>query len=179
MSKREARLARELGKKLEAEKKSARLRESLPAQGVRVGILVTNKTPRQGANPDSVYGMQMTWSCDSPDCEDCWSWGQERQWSDVDWAKTIMPKLSNWEKLTWGEIDKFSSDTGHKLHHNMETNVICGEAISRLHDLERFSDVIFRFRLGNKKRLWGFRVVDHFEIIWFDPSHKIYPIDPD
>jgi hypothetical protein len=38
---------------------------------------------------------------------------------------------------------------------------------------------IYRFRLGNKRRLWGFRRVNLFEILWYDPDHNVYPTDPD
>lgn len=65
------------------------------------------------------------------------------------------------------------------MHHNMATEVICDEAQLRMMEIERHADVIFRFRLGNKRRLWGHRVVNHFEILWFDPTHGVYPIDPD
>ena len=179
MSKREARLARESVRKLREAAKSARLVETLPELAARAGINPAKRSPRQGANPDSIFGMTMRWSSEMPDCDACWSWGVDRQWSEEDWAETIFPKLEHWEKLTWGEIDKLSSGSTHKLHHNMDTGLICEEALSRLHEIERYSDVIFRFRLGNMRRLWGYRIVDCFEVLWFDPTHQIYPVGPD
>lgn len=80
-------------------------------------------------------------------------------------------------RLTWGEIDVFSSDSGHKMHHNMNVEDICEEAQLRLMEIERYQDTIFRFRLGNLQRLWGFRILDEFIVIWYDPTHKIYPVD--
>jgi hypothetical protein len=61
----------------------------------------------------------------------------------------------------------------------MDTDVIRDEAQYRLIEIEKYRDVIFRFRLGNKRRLWGHRIVSNFEIIWFDPTHQIYPTEPD
>jgi hypothetical protein len=121
----------------------------------------------------------MTWTRDSPDLEGEWSWGQPRRWEDATWAGAIEPKLREFSRLTWSEIDKFSSDTGHRMHHNMSIDAICDEAQDRLLEIEKCFDPIFRFRLGNKRRLWGFRIVANFEILWFDPEHKIYPTEPD
>lgn len=180
MPKREARIARQLEREIASREKSARLKERIPIQGPRAEDGGSRaKSPRAGENPSSVYAMRVSWTCESPDCTDAWSWGVHRQWAQEDWERIIAPKLEQWSKLTWGEIDRFSSDSGHKMHHNMDTAVICDEAQYRLIEIEKFSDVIFRFRLGNRRRLWGQRIVDNFEIIWFDPTHQIYPTDPD
>lgn len=137
------------------------------------------KQARAGADPGSIFHMSMTWSCDTPDVQDAWTWGVNRQWSDEYWASLIEPKLLEFEQLTWAEIDYLSSGSGHKMHHNMATEEICDEAQMRLIDIERYEEVIFRFRLGGKPRLWGYRVVAEFQILWFDPTHQIYPVEPD
>jgi len=38
---------------------------------------------------------------------------------------------------------------------------------------------IYRFPLGNRGRLWGFRILNVFEILWYDPENNVYPVDPD
>ena len=169
MSKRQARIERKNARRLKQQEKSARL----------LARPRSEKAPRKRENPESIYGMKMTWDRDTSDCNDVWSWGVERQWSDEDWDGVLLPNLGHWSALTWGEIDKFSSDTGHKMHHNMDTDCICEEAQMRLIDIEQYSDVIFRFRLSNKRRLWGQRTLANFSIVWFDPTHKVYPADPD
>ena len=154
-------------KKLKDDAKSVRLRDRpTPEKEVRIG-----------ADPGSIYQMKMTWTREIADCEGSWSWGTERQWSEETWTNTIAPKLNQFDRLKWSEIDKLTSDTGHKLHHNMQTDIICDEAQLRLMEIGKYDDAIFRFRLGNKPRLWGFRVIANFEILWFDPDHKIYPTD--
>lgn len=137
------------------------------------------KIPRKSKNPNSVYGLTMKWCGDYADKDDAWSWGVDREWSEEDWDEIILPKLGAWSKQTWGEIDKASSDSGHKMHHDMDCDAIREEAQYRLIEIEQHADVIFRFRLGNKKRLWGFRVLEEFNIIWYDPTHEIYPTDRD
>jgi hypothetical protein len=172
-TRREARIARVLAQELKAEAKSARLVERVAAEQPQT------RTVRFGANPDSIFQMQMAWEISSADRADSWSWG-ERDWSDVDWARLIEPKLSSYAQLTWAEIDTHSTDTGHKAHHNMGVETICGEAQTRIEALELQHDGdIFRFRLGNKRRLWGFRIINVFGVLWFDPLHQIYPTDPD
>lgn len=180
MSKRDARIARKSEALLKHLAKSARLREVVPQGGPRLNSAPSDeKQVRIGADPVSIYSMKMSWACDAPDCDGAWSWGDQRQWGSGDWDDVILPKLAEWSQLTWGEIDKFASGSGHKMHHNMDTSSILDEARLRMMEIERHSDIIFRFRLGNKRRLWGHRVVEKFEILWFDPAHNIYPTEPD
>jgi hypothetical protein len=139
MSRREARIAREAAERLKEIEKSARLRARLPVDPIRVGAKVrAAKQVRIGANPGSVFGMQMTWTCSAPDCDGGWSWGTERQWTDVAWSGLIEPKLKEWERLVWSEIDRLSSDSGHKMHHNMATDAICEEAQLRMIEIEKY-----------------------------------------
>ncbi|OOY23140.1 hypothetical protein BMI91_17000 [Thioclava sediminum] len=65
------------------------------------------------------------------------------------------------------------------MHHNMSSNDVCDEAQARLIEIERYANSLFRFRLGGKPRLWGERNVDKFEILWFDPTHSVYPVGDD
>ena len=121
--------------------------------------------------------MQVICTCRDPDVEGAWSWGVQRQWTQGDRDTKIRPKLNEFQTLTWKEIDTFTSDTGHKMHHDTNTEDICKEAQIRLIDIERMGDVIFRFRLGNLHRLWGFRVLNEFNILWYDPTHMVYPVE--
>lgn len=91
-----------------------------------------------------------------------------------------MPKLEEWQKLTWAEIDNFTTggQKRHRMHHNMDVDILADEAQYRLLEIEKEVDTIFRFRLGSKPRLWGFRIVNKFEILWYDPKHEIYPTEP-
>ena len=169
-SRREARIARAAEREAANQEKSARL----AAQ-----VEIPDRTPRAGADPNSIYQMSVEWTLDWADRDGSWSTGTGRDWSGEQWNEHVVPKLTEWVKLTWAEIDKFSSDSGHKMHHNMDTDAIIEEAQLRLIDIERHEDIIFRFRCGNLKRLWGHRVLNRFHVIWFDQKHEIYPTDPD
>jgi hypothetical protein len=164
-SKAEARIARQAKRAADNANKNVRfasaVKEELAARFVE--------------NPASTYQMTVSWNVDNADVLEAWSWGVMRQWSDDDWNETILPKLEQFKVLTWAEIDKLSSDTGHKMHHSTATSLICDEAQLRLWDIEKHEDNMFRFRLGNLPRLWGFKRGAEFQVLWYDPTHQIYP----
>lgn len=179
-TRREARIARENADKLKEAEKAARLRERIPERAIRLSDAPPDgKEPRPGADPASIHQMVMAWTPDNADVKDQWTWGQARQWAQEDWDKIILPKLTSWETMKWYEIEAAITDSGRRMHHFMDTDTICSEAQTRLVEIEYDGDSIYRFRLGNKRRLWGHRIVEKFHIVWFDPEHKIYPTDVD
>jgi hypothetical protein len=171
-SKREARIARKLAKEFEQKEKSARFAASVAAE-------IQDRVARTGANPGSIYQMLMVWDCTRADRAEAWSWGLARDWGADAWNGVIHPKLSDFEKMLWREIEAATTDSGHHMHHSMPRDTIVAEAQQRLDYLESVEEDIYRFRLGNRRRLWGFRTVNVFELLWYDPEHHIYPTDPD
>jgi hypothetical protein len=177
----EARVARRVAEQISREAKSARLRAEPDAHAVRSEyVKEASKEVRTGANPGSIFQMQMCWTVEDADRHGAWSWGTEREWTDEVWATALHPKLLEFEKLTWAEIESHAygnEGKRHRSNHSMDTDKVCEEAQYRLIELDRDPEVLFRFRLGNLPRLWGQRVVNKFEIIWYDPTHQIYPVD--
>ena len=177
----DARIARALAKKLKQQEKTIRLRESPPEQEVRSKYAKeAPKKVRAGADPNSVYSMTMSWTIDKADKEGSWTWGVARDWGEKTWNDELEPKLKEFEKLTWGEIaDQRYGNPGKRrqLHHSMEVQVICDEAQQRLTALQEQPETLYRFRLGNLPRLWGIRIVEKFHVLWYDPTHQIYPVD--
>lgn len=128
----------------------------------------------------SRFGSRVAWCITKADQQDGWSWGELRKWSQEDWDTIIYPAFEQFERITWQEVDQFSSDTGHKMHHGHEVGDLIDEAQDRWRqlNLEEY-DSVFRFRLGGqKRRAWGFIVQDHFHFVWWDREHKIYPTEP-
>jgi hypothetical protein len=166
----EARIARQIEKQLKDAEKSVRLRTS---------IAPSAPAPRAGANPGSIYQMMMTWTDVDSDKSGHWSWGHARDWGQPAWDGIISPKLAQWQQLLWREIEALTTDSGHRMHHEMPTESICDEAQVRLMEIGHYVDNVFRFRLANMRRLWGYRIVNRFHIVWYDPQHNIYPVDPD
>jgi hypothetical protein len=106
-----------------------------------------------------------------------WSWPLDGE------ASEMLQFLCEMGQLTWNEIraQQTGGRSRHRKHHEMPFEVLCPEATMRLTDLghdERFEE-LFRFRLGNKKRLWGFVSQHIFYVLWWDRDHAVYPTDPD
>lgn len=138
-----------------------------------------NKTPRAN-EPKSRFADRVSWCVTRSDRKGEWGWGEVRDWTNEEWETLIQPKLLELQQLTWGEVDRFSSDTGHKMHHSHEIGDIHSEAQDRwcAIGLEEY-DTLFRFRFGGqKKRAWGFIVGSHFHLVWWDRQHMIYETDP-
>jgi len=125
----------------------------------------------------SRFSSRMTYCVTKKDHQGMWSWQELRAWTNEEWSKDIFPALTNFSKLTWGEIDRFSSDSGHKMHHTHDISQLHEEAQKRWIelDLEQF-DTVFRFRMGNTERAWGYVVQAHFFMVWWDRHHSIYPV---
>ncbi|MGL5092456.1 MAG: hypothetical protein ACRC8B_16250 [Aeromonas sobria] len=126
----------------------------------------------------SRFSSRVTWCDTRADLKDSWSWGELRAWEKHEWDEIIHPPFKDFAKLTWKEIDSHSSDTGHKKHHDHGVGDLIEEAQQRWRDLdlEQF-ETVFRFRLGNTERVWGFIVQAHFHIVWWDREHSIYPTE--
>lgn len=177
------RQARALADQEQQEHKKARLLvrpefDSIP----RVGVLpsISEKSPRNSNDPQSIMSLFMVWDRQNADTDGVWSWGLPRASLDIDWDDSICPHLEHLEKLTWSEI--LAQCTGgkdrHKKHHDMDVSDLVDEAFERWCEiqLDEF-DTAFRFRFGNKPRLWGYRIHNVFHLVWWDPEHKIYPVD--
>ena len=105
-----------------------------------------------------------------------WSWVNSQEE-----IVTLTHFLRDIGSCTWGEI--WSQESGgknrHKKHHFQEFESITQDAIKVLKSsrLDQTFDNLFRFRLGNFERLWGFYSAGTFYILWWDRNHRINPID--
>jgi len=133
------------------------------------------KTAKDGSR----FSSRVTWCIAKADREDSWSWGEPRDWQQDEWDLVIHPPLQHFAGLTWQEVDQFSSESGHKMHHGHEVADLIDEAQTRWRtlDLEQYESV-FRFRLGGTRRVWGFVAQAHFHAVWWDREHSIYPTEP-
>lgn len=144
----------------------------------REAALTAEKAPKS-IKDGSRFCSRVSWCIEKADRTDDWSWGEAREWSQEEWLSIIHPTFKQFEQLTWQEVDQFSSDTGHKMHHGHEVGDLIAEAQDRWRELnlEEY-DSVFRFRLGGqKRRAWGFIVQAHFHFVWWDREHSIYPTE--
>jgi len=171
-------------RKLQAEKTARLLESPTFSRSPRSAEYIPEfrKAPRKKIDPGSIMSDLMRWCPLQADKEGDWSWGQPRQWSSEDWGQEILPKLNEFEKLKWSEI--YAQRTGnkkkkrHKKHHDMAVCNIEREACDRWYEIGlEEHDTAFRFRLAGIRRLWGYRILAKFYLIWWDPYHKIYPVE--
>ena len=124
----------------------------------------------------------MEWSRDHADTEGNWSWGPRSCLLDA-WGDELEPFLDSYTCKTWLEIyqERTGGDGGRRQKHvGYEVHQVCDEAQYRLLELNRDDvDLLFRFRLTGPKRLYGVMQARVFFVLWWDPTHKIYPVEKD
>lgn len=121
----------------------------------------------------------MSYDITEADVEGTWSWGEPRRCSDEHWSTEALPFLEEYCGKKWGEIDSEGTGKGKKRrqkHCHYKFGQLINEAYDRLVEIKKddFADRIYRFRLGGKLRLYGFRVRKVFFYLWYDRQHKIY-----
>lgn len=97
------------------------------------------------------------------------------EWPSGAWDAHIAPKLKSFGCLTWKELDGHKDHKSRKAHHDMPVSSLIDAAQTQLKNSAHGQiTTIFRFALDRKKRLWGFREIPRFSLLWYDPTHKIY-----
>ena len=135
--------------------------------------LPTGKSLRLGmADPEGTNHQTPVWSIAVFD--HAGPWGRAKCETEGHLWDEIFPKLRDYESMTWGEIYR-----NKKRDHSVPVGGISKEAQERLVQL-RLDDVdeLFRFRLSGKMRVWGIRDGRVFQLLWWDPDHAIWPVDP-
>lgn len=141
-----------------------------------------SRVPRVSANPDAYLDQVMVYVRDTADREGAWSWGQARVLVDEEWAGHIEPQLVQHARETWRHICALTARSKRRLlryHHHQDVAEILKEAQDRWLDLDlKQHHTAFRFRMGSRRRLWGYRVGHVFHVVWWDTEHRISPTSP-
>lgn len=103
-------------------------------------------------------------SCDTDETFD-WSFTNEKTKKDF-WTK-IFPKLRDFERMTWNEIETQDK----KRNHRNFIDDMNKEARNRIEDLEIEVDALMSLRLGGKIRIYGYREESVFHLVWYDTTH--------
>ena len=94
-------------------------------------------------------------------------------WKTIDittFITKVIPKLQNYETMTWGEIE------GGENHFS-DCDSLCKEAKDRLQVIRKDDrEDLFSLRIDGKKRIWGDREGACLVILWWDPAHTVYPV---
>ena len=87
----------------------------------------------------------------------------------------LYPKLKEYEKLTWDEIEKqqYGSE-GKTKNHPIAKKALIKEAQDRLKELKQDDvDEVYSLRLEGKLRIFGIREDNCLKIIWVDTNHEV------
>lgn len=122
------------------------------------------KRPKQ-VEPN-VHSMNFQWRVDAIDLEGDWGW---RRATIEELFKKIIPKLHQFETITWGELEGGN-------HHFVGWDQLCRAAQKRLEELGR-EDIseLFSLRMDSSARIWGQRDVSRLNLLWWDPDHQVCP----
>lgn len=131
------------------------------------------------SEPFDDRGLTVTFSLARADREYDGEW----TWPDGDEAARLLNFLHSISRNTWQEIDNATYNGAGKYrkrcHKPTSFDGVCDAARERIEALH-FDQVFgefFRFRVDSLTRLWGFRQGGVFYLLWWDPKHRVYPLD--
>lgn len=89
-----------------------------------------------------------------------------------DQAISIHARLSSFESMTWNELERKND------HHLIATCKLSKEARARLNAIDQ-DDIehLYSLRISSTERVWGIRDRHVLKLLWWDPEHKVYPVD--
>ena len=124
---------------------------------------------RHPSSPEvNTSGRRFRWRTANADLDGEWGWNKiEIKLLFLE----IIPKLQNYESMTWSEIEGEGS-------HFIEAGKCSKEARKRLRYLKLDdSEHLFSLRISGRKRIWGRRQSSIFLILWWDPEHQVCPVE--
>ena len=139
---------------------------------VSKNISIITKEPRIAFDTKQISNQKPTWQLNRIDNKGKWGWkeiGKNR------WENDILPKLCNFERMTWPEIEQASGgrSSGNNSHF-VNKNNLSKMARERLEELQIDDvDQVYSLRLTGKTRIIGKRIGSIMQIIWFDFNHEV------
>lgn len=155
-----------------------KIRHSPPVrQGKQVSkkdnIPNTKRVPKSADNAEAdVSEKHIIFRFDCLDLDDDCPWPMFRM--DERKHQEVLSKLADFEKATVKEL-RSGNYQAFRIYRDFSS---CPntDAVKRLGEkYETDSDVIGRFRLSGRERLYGFLISNEFHLVWWDPEHEIWP----
>jgi hypothetical protein len=185
ISKKDARLKRDLAKKLKQAEKNVRLSQNIKVKDNFIHSKTTpslEKIPRS-IDSNSYQKHYFTWCISKSDIVGNWDWNESRKWTTDEFDNSIEPHMNSYISNSWTEVEDAryngKDSARKKLNKYQSLDSLCKEAQTRWQSIEYLTqfEELFRLRLGADKRIWGIRLQHHFFLIWHERNHKICPID--
>lgn len=125
------------------------------------------------------YPFQMTHDFALEDREGAWSWENgNRDWHATVGEAHVRDYLDAYMTKTWQEIQQENvvkaGGKNERRNKHYPLSAIKTEAYNRLVSLNLDDrDEIFRFRMTNLERIYGFITGINFQTVWYDANHEI------
>ncbi len=118
-------------------------------------------------NPNDYLKMKPVWAFSRVKNIDAWTIYCE------DFYKTVIPKLKDFEGMTWNDIKSQTHDRNNKSNnHYLSIEDLTVEAQGMVDEQKDNVDGLFSLRINNLKRLVGILEENIFYILWYDQEHK-------
>jgi hypothetical protein len=102
----------------------------------------------------------------------CWNWTG----LNPDESREILDFLTAVSTKNWAEIKEEQTESGRSQHHYHRVQQLCKEAQTLLQQGELDDlQMVYRFGVSGRKRLWGYRYKGIFHVLWWDPEQSVYP----
>jgi hypothetical protein len=86
----------------------------------------------------------------------------------------IQCRLASFEQMTWREIDSDARSCGL-----MPVEIIAADAQKRLVAIgQEDIPALYKLRITKRGRVWGVRDRHVLRLLWWDPEHTVYPMNP-
>jgi len=121
-------------------------------------------------DPDNSASQRPTWRMGTMDMDAVsdWGWGA----LTAEEADGVRKSLIGFESMTWGELCRQSTPRAKRI----PISNLCRRAQQRLEAMRQDdADALWELRIDGPKRVWGIRVGDAFELLWWDPTHSVCP----
>ena len=140
------------------------------------------KQPRiaQLGDPSQHDRETIVWAFGIVDQEGAWGW---RTAAAPVWWSEILPKLQDFESMTWAEIQQAAGGRARGNNsHLVQTERLTRQAKTRLVEIGQ-EDVseLFSLRLTATTRIYGIRDRRALKLLWYDRhhglnTHAVYPV---
>jgi hypothetical protein len=142
-----------------------------PRKNPSLGYVPTgNKLPVIASEPISYNHLKASWRLRSVQTVDPYGWHE----LELQELLELRTKLSSFESMTWNEIFV----EGKKRNHDIPVAKLkCDNA--RRWMLRNMPDqpTLWTLRLSGAERVWGVFSGGSYQIVFWDPEHKIYPTE--
>lgn len=137
------------------------------------GSVLTKKEPHIASDPEAYRRQNPSWRVGLLQLVEPFGWHEASQGE----LRSVHERLSSFESMTWGEI-LFSPRANHH-NHLIPTQRICAEAQQRLEAIgQGGTELLASLHVARRERLWGILDGAVLHVLWWDPQHLIYPVDP-